>query len=56
MKRLIQKWLPGRRRPRTLVLPVDRPRAIDRVIDYFGTPAVPATVSTRPRRKSCGTH
>jgi hypothetical protein len=36
MKRLMKTWRRNGRTSRMLVLKVDRPRRIDRFIDYFG--------------------
>ena len=53
MKRLAGLWRRPRRASRTLVLPLDRPRRIDRVIDFFGdrrpvATAVISRLSTMP--------
>ena len=58
MKRLIGLCSPSRRARRMLVLPVDRPRRIDRVIDFFGDrrPAATAAISrlsTVPSGRVC---
>jgi len=44
MKRLVRLWRRPRRAHRMLVLTLDRPRRIDRVIDFFGDRR-PAAVS-----------
>jgi hypothetical protein len=45
MSLLVRMWPRPRRGGRTLVFSVDRPRRIDRVIDYFGDRLVPVMVS-----------
>ena len=46
MKRLVETWIRRHRRARALVFRVDRPRGIDRVIDYFGEQVAPVLVSS----------
>src|ERR1700730_688811 len=52
MKRLVPMWGRRRRSTRMLVSRVDRPRVIDRVIDYFGERLAPVMVPVRSRRKA----
>ena len=58
MKRLVGLWRRPRRARRMLMFPVDRPRRIDRVIDFFGDrrPAATAAISrlsTMPSGRVC---
>lgn len=48
MKRLVGTW--RRRRTRMLVFRFDRPRRIDRLIDYFGERLVPTLVPDHGRK------
>jgi len=47
MSLLARMWPRPRRRGRMLVFSVDRPRRIDRVMDYFGDRLAPVMVSDR---------
>ena len=58
MKRLVRLWRRPRKARRVLVFTLDRPRRIDRVIDFFGDrrPAATAVISrlsTMPSARVC---
>jgi hypothetical protein len=46
------RWLRRNARTKVLVLKIDRPRAIDHVIDYFGERLAPVMAADRAYRKS----
>jgi len=55
MNRLVRRWTRPRAGQRTLLFTLDRPRSIDRVIDYFGDRLGPALVAGA-RANTVGVH